>query len=50
MLFNVRILKHRNGRGEAANVIADRVVRNQSIEFYVVSGVIYSSQTILKAI
>lgn len=49
-LADARILEHRNGRGRAAETIADSVVDNQSIEVDAVSGATISSQTILKAI
>jgi uncharacterized protein with FMN-binding domain len=49
-IVNVRILEHRNGKGEPAEQIADSVTRSQSIEVDAVSGATYSSQTILKAI
>lgn len=49
-IANVRILEHRNGRGRAAETVADSVVENQSIEVDTVSGATISSQTILKAI
>lgn len=49
-LADVRILEHRNGRGRAAETIADSVVDNQSIEVDAVSGATISSQSILKAI
>jgi len=49
-ITNVRILEHRNGRGEAAEEVIDSVIRSQSIEVDAVSGATFSSQTILKAI
>jgi len=49
-IANVRILEHRNGRGEAANSIIDSVINKQSIEVDTIAGATSSSQTILKAI
>jgi uncharacterized protein with FMN-binding domain len=43
------ILKHRNGRGRSAEVLADEVVARQTIEIDAVSGATYSSMAILKA-
>jgi uncharacterized protein with FMN-binding domain len=43
------ILKHRNGRGRAAEALAGRVVEAQTIEIDAVSGATYSSMVILKA-
>jgi uncharacterized protein with FMN-binding domain len=43
------ILKHRNGRGRAAEVLAAEVVARQTVEIDAVSGATYSSMVILKA-
>ncbi len=44
-----KILKHRNGRGRAAESLAGRVVEKQTIEIDAVTGATYSSMVILKA-
>ncbi|MCL1964010.1 MAG: FMN-binding protein [Firmicutes bacterium] len=49
-IAGVRILEHRNGMGQAAEVVADRVTDRQSLKVDGVSGATYSSQTLLKAI
>lgn len=46
----VKIEKHNNGRGQAAEVITDKVVSEQSIEVDTISGATSSSKVILKAI
>jgi uncharacterized protein with FMN-binding domain len=43
------ILKHRHGRGKAAEALAAQVVARQSIELDAVSGATISSRAILKA-
>ena len=49
-IAEVRILKHDNGMGSAAEVITDTVVQRQSVEVDTISGATLSSKTILKAI
>ncbi len=49
-IAEVRLVKHRNGMGGAAEAIADDVAQNQTVELDAVSGATYSSQTILKAV
>lgn len=49
-IAGVKILKHDNGRGSAANAITADVVRRQSVEVDTVAGATYSSDTILKAV
>jgi uncharacterized protein with FMN-binding domain len=44
-----KILKHRSGRGRAAESLAGRVVEQQTIEIDAVTGATYSSMVILKA-
>lgn len=44
-----QILRHRSGRGQAAEALAPRVVAEQTIELDAVSGATYSSTVILKA-
>ena len=49
-IAGVKILKHDNGRGSAANAITADVVSRQSVEVDTVAGATYSSDTILKAV
>ncbi len=49
-ITDVRILKHDNGMGSAAEAITEQVVQRQSVEVDAVSGATLSSQTILKAV
>lgn len=49
-LQHVKILEHRNGKGQAAESIPNTVVAEQSLSVDAVSGATVSSQTILKAI
>lgn len=49
-IAQVRILEHRNGMGQPAEMIADSVTQNQSVQVDAVTGATLSSQTILKAI
>jgi uncharacterized protein with FMN-binding domain len=46
----VKIVKHNNGKGQSAEMVADRVVEAQSLQVDSVSGSTYSSRVILKAI
>lgn len=46
----VRLLRHDNGLGSAAEAITDTVVQRQSVEVDAISGATMSSKTILKAI
>jgi uncharacterized protein with FMN-binding domain len=47
---SIRILKHRTGEGESAELIIDDVIREQSVQVDVISGATISSKTILLAI
>lgn len=49
-IVKVRLLKHTNGLGGAAEAITDTVVQYQSVELDAVSGATMSSKTILKAV
>lgn len=49
-IAEVRLLKHDNGMGRAAEVITDTVVQQQSVEVDAISGATMSSKTILKAV
>ncbi len=49
-IAGVRILEHRNGMGQPAEAITEKVVSSQSLEVDAISGATMSSQTILKAI
>ncbi|WP_297421364.1 FMN-binding protein [Clostridium sp.] len=47
---NIDLLEHKTDRGKPAEVIPDRVVKEQSLQVDAVSGATNSSKTILKAI
>lgn len=49
-ITEIRIVEHREGMGEKAEVIIDKVMAEQSLEVDVVSGATLSSKCILKAI
>ena len=49
-ITNLNILKHNNWRGGSAEVIVDKVLKEQTLEVDVVSGATVSSKVILKAI
>jgi|AntAceMinimDraft_17_1070374.scaffolds.fasta_scaffold109550_2 uncharacterized protein with FMN-binding domain len=49
-IVNIVILKHVNGKGEAAEVILTDVIINQSIEVDAIASATYSSKVILLAI
>ena len=49
-IVNIVILKHVNGKGEAAEVILTDVITNQSIEVDAIASATYSSKVILLAI
>lgn len=48
-IIGIELLKHENGRGKPAEVIADKVVQSQSLLVDTVSGSTSSSKVILKA-
>lgn len=49
-IIDIDILKHTQGKGEAANIIIDDVLENQSIQVDAIAGATYSSKVILLAI
>lgn len=49
-ITGIELVKHRHGRGVAAEVIPDRVVEAQTLQVDVVTGATYSSMVILLAI
>jgi uncharacterized protein with FMN-binding domain len=49
-ITDIKILKHDNGQGSAAEVLPDKVVEAQSLKVDLISGATYSSKVILKAI
>jgi uncharacterized protein with FMN-binding domain len=49
-ISGIRILKHRTGQGEQAELIIQDVIENQSVQVDVISGATISSKTILLAI
>jgi uncharacterized protein with FMN-binding domain len=46
----ILLIKHQNGKGNAADVIINKVVEAQTLQVDVISGATYSSKVILKAI
>ncbi|MBN2601267.1 MAG: FMN-binding protein [Candidatus Marinimicrobia bacterium] len=46
----IELLQHNNGRGEAAEVIPDQVIKAQSLRVDTISGATSSSKVILEAI
>ena len=46
----IELVKHEHGKGEAAEVITDRVVESQSLLVDTISGATHSSKVILKAV
>ncbi|MFO8059504.1 MAG: FMN-binding protein, partial [Bacillota bacterium] len=49
-ITRIELVKHTHGRGEAAEVIPDRVLEAQTLKVDAISGATYSSKAILKAI
>lgn len=49
-ISDVRITKHQNGLGSAAEAIVKDVVAQQSVEVDAIAGATMSSETILKAV
>lgn len=49
-IVHIELLKHKNGRGQAAEVITQKVIEEQSLGVNVISGATSSSKVILKAI
>lgn len=49
-ITGIRLVEHKNGKGQAAESIPEEVVRVQSLEVDAVSGATYSSKVILLAI
>jgi uncharacterized protein with FMN-binding domain len=49
-IVKVDILKHEHGKGEEAEQVVDRVIKEQTTQVDVVSGATGSSKVILKAI
>jgi uncharacterized protein with FMN-binding domain len=47
---SIRLVKHDNGQGKAAELITDKVVEAQSLDVDAISGATYSSRVILLAI
>lgn len=46
----IDLVKHTNGQGEAAEILPDKVVEEQTLNVDTISGATYSSKVILKAI
>lgn len=49
-IVGIRIIKHNNGRGQAAEVLPEHVIQAQSLNVDTITGATYSSKTILLAI
>jgi uncharacterized protein with FMN-binding domain len=49
-IVNIDILEHENGLGKKAEVVAEEVIKTQSLKVEAVSGATHSSNVILKAI
>lgn len=49
-ITGIELIRHRNGRGAAAESIPDSVVKADSLKVDAVTGATYSSKVILKAI
>lgn len=49
-ITNIDILKHKNGRGKPAEIVADRIIEEQKIDVDAVSGATNSSTVIKKAV
>ncbi|SMC81964.1 FMN-binding protein [Papillibacter cinnamivorans] len=50
VITGIRLVEHKNGKGQAAESIPGEVVRTQSLQVDAVSGATYSSKVILLAI
>lgn len=50
VITEIELIKHNNGKGQAAEIIPSKVVEAQSLEVDAISGATYSSMVILKAI
>ncbi len=50
LITGIDLVKHVNGKGQAAESIPDQVIEEQSLDVDVVSGATYSSKVILLAI
>ncbi len=49
-ITDIELVKHQNGQGSAAEVLAEQVVTAQSLQVDVITGATASSKVILKAI
>jgi len=49
-ITEIKLIRHENGQGSAAEAIPGRVVEAQSLDVDIVAGATYSSKVILKAI
>lgn len=50
VIDDIKILKHINGQGAAAEKITESIIKSQSLEVDAVSGATYSSKVIVKAV
>lgn len=49
-ISKIELLEHKNGQGQGAEIIPEKVAKAQSLKVDCVSGATYSSKVILKAI
>ena len=49
-IVDIELIEHNHGRGEAAEVIPEKVVEAQSLKVDIISSATYSSKVILKSI
>ncbi|MCR4421437.1 MAG: FMN-binding protein [Spirochaetales bacterium] len=49
-IIDIKLLEHRNGKGQPAEAIVEKVLKDQKLKVDVVSGATASSKVILKAI
>jgi len=49
-IIDIKIIKHVNGQGAKAEILANKVVQSQSLNVDVISGATISSKVIIKAI
>ena len=50
VITNIDILEHKNGRGSRTEIVVDRIIEEQKIDVYAVSGATNSSTVIKKAV
>lgn len=50
VIDDIKILKHINGQGGAAEKITENIIKSQSLEVDAITGATYSSKVIVKAV